>query len=64
MIEVKRPGFLRGFWEQVESLPLSNINPRTDGPVLVASKRVPAFKTGKDLRDRLNAPQRQRESSV
>ena len=29
-------------------------NPRTGEQVAVASKRVPYFKTGKDLRDRLN----------
>ena len=29
-------------------------NPRTGEQVSVASKRVPYFKTGKDLRDRLN----------
>ena len=30
-------------------------NPRTGATVHVAEKRVPFFKTGKDLRDRLNA---------
>jgi integration host factor subunit beta len=30
-------------------------NPRTGEPVQVAPKRVPFFKTGKDLRERLNA---------
>lgn len=29
-------------------------NPRTGEPVAVASKHVPFFKTGKQLRDRLN----------
>jgi len=29
-------------------------NPRTGAPVSVAAKRVPFFKTGKDLRERLN----------
>lgn len=29
-------------------------NPRTGEPVAVASKSVPFFKTGKELRDRLN----------
>ncbi len=29
-------------------------NPRTGTPVSVGAKRVPYFKTGKDLRDRLN----------
>ena len=29
-------------------------NPRTGSPVKVEAKRVPYFKTGKDLRDRLN----------
>ncbi|AKH43200.1 integration host factor subunit beta [Altererythrobacter atlanticus] len=30
-------------------------NPRTGDPVDVPSKRVPYFKPGKDMRDRLNA---------
>ncbi len=30
-------------------------NPRTGEPVAVAAKHVPFFKTGKELRDRLNA---------
>lgn len=30
-------------------------NPRTGAPVSVAEKYVPFFKTGKELRDRLNA---------
>ena len=30
-------------------------NPRTGDTIPVASKRVPYFKTGKDLRDKLNA---------
>ncbi len=30
-------------------------NPRTGAPVLVDEKRVPFFKTGKDLREKLNA---------
>ena len=30
-------------------------NPRTGSPVSVAEKHVPFFKTGKELRDRLNA---------
>jgi len=29
-------------------------NPRTGAPVHVAAKRVPFFKTGKELRERLN----------
>jgi len=29
-------------------------NPRTGAPVSVAAKRVPFFKTGKELRERLN----------
>ena len=29
-------------------------NPRTGAPVQVAAKRVPFFKTGKELRERLN----------
>lgn len=29
-------------------------NPRTGAPVNVAAKRVPFFKTGKELRERLN----------
>ncbi len=32
-------------------------NPRTGEPVRVADKKVPFFKTGKDLRERLNAGQ-------
>ena len=34
--------------------PRTGRNPRTGEQVAVASKRVPYFKTGKDLRDRLN----------
>jgi integration host factor subunit beta len=30
-------------------------NPRTGSPVAVAEKFVPFFKTGKELRDRLNS---------
>jgi integration host factor subunit beta len=30
-------------------------NPRTGEPVAVAAKRVPFFKTGKELRERLNS---------
>ena len=30
-------------------------NPRTGEPVVVDAKRVPAFRTGKELRERLNA---------
>lgn len=33
-------------------------NPRTGEPVPVEEKFVPFFKTGKELRDRLNAPQK------
>ena len=32
-------------------------NPRTGSAVSVDAKRVPYFKTGKELRERLNAPQ-------
>lgn len=32
-------------------------NPRTGSSVEVMAKRVPFFKTGKELRERLNAPQ-------
>ena len=32
-------------------------NPRTGDAVKVEAKRVPFFKTGKELRERLNAPQ-------
>ena len=32
-------------------------NPRTGDAVKVEAKRVPAFKAGKDLRERLNPPQ-------
>jgi integration host factor subunit beta len=34
--------------------PRTGRNPRTGEQVAVASKRVPYFKTGKDLRQRLN----------
>lgn len=47
---------LRGFGAlSVRSRPArTGRNPRTGEQVAVASKRVPYFKTGKDLRDRLN----------
>jgi integration host factor subunit beta len=32
-------------------------NPLTGAPVSVAEKRIPSFKTGKDLRERLNEPE-------
>ena len=34
----------------------SGRNPRTGSSVEVVAKRVPFFKTGKELRERLNAP--------
>lgn len=47
---------LRGFGAfSVKSRPARmGRNPRTGEQVSVAEKRVPYFKTGKDLRDRLN----------
>ena len=37
-------------------------NPRTGEPVAVAEKHVPFFKTGKELRDRLNEQKRREEA--
>lgn len=37
-------------------------NPRTGEPVEVAEKHVPFFKTGKELRDRLNERKHQEEN--
>ena len=47
---------LRGFgaFSVKQRDPRTGRNPRTGEQVAVASKRVPYFKTGKDLRDRLN----------
>jgi integration host factor subunit beta len=47
---------LRGFgaFSVKKRDPRTGRNPRTGEQVLVSSKRVPYFKTGKDLRDRLN----------
>jgi integration host factor subunit beta len=47
---------LRGFGAfSVKSRPSrTGRNPRTGAPVSVAAKRVPFFKTGKELRERLN----------
>ena len=47
---------LRGFgaFSVKKRDPRTGRNPRTGEQVAVASKRVPYFKTGKDLRDRLN----------
>lgn len=47
---------LRGFgaFSVKERAPRVGRNPRTGESVKVASKRMPAFKTGKLLRDRLN----------
>ncbi len=47
---------LRGFgaFSVKKRDPRTGRNPRTGEQVSVASKRVPYFKTGKDLRDRLN----------
>lgn len=38
-------------------------NPRTGEPVEVEEKHVPFFKTGKELRDRLNEAKRQEEAN-
>ena len=38
-------------------------NPRTGDAVAVNAKRVPFFKTGKELRERLNQPQSQTQAS-
>ena len=48
---------LRGFGAfSVKSRPArTGRNPRTGAPVYVSAKRVPFFKTGKELRERLNA---------
>lgn len=48
---------LRGFgaFAVKERAPRIGRNPRTGESVRVARKRVPFFKTGKDLRERLNA---------
>ncbi|WP_342643985.1 integration host factor subunit beta [Rhodoligotrophos ferricapiens] len=47
---------LRGFgaFSVKERQPRVARNPRTGTPVDVGAKRVPYFKTGKELRDRLN----------
>ena len=47
---------LRGFgaFSVKKRDPRTGRNPRTGEQVSVSSKRVPYFKTGKDLRDRLN----------
>jgi integration host factor subunit beta len=39
-------------------------NPRTGEPVEVAEKHVPFFKTGKELRDRLNAAKAREEAGA
>jgi integration host factor subunit beta len=39
-------------------------NPRTGEPVPVPGKRVPYFKPGKEIRDRLNADWRQRLEDI
>ncbi len=39
-------------------------NPRTGEPVQVAEKHVPFFKTGKELRDLLNAKKREEEATA
>ena len=48
---------LRGFgaFDVKERAPRIGRNPRTGESVRVQRKRVPYFKTGKDLRERLNA---------
>lgn len=47
---------LRGFgaFSVKDREPRSGRNPRTGEPVAVSAKRVPFFKTGKQLRERLN----------
>jgi len=47
---------LRGFgaFSVKDREPRSGRNPRTGEPVSVSAKRVPFFKTGKQLRERLN----------
>ncbi len=47
---------LRGFgaFSVKERAPRTGRNPRTGATVQVARKRVPYFKTGKELRERLN----------
>ncbi|MFQ5971876.1 MAG: integration host factor subunit beta [Alphaproteobacteria bacterium] len=49
---------LRGFgaFSVKQRGPRVGRNPRTGEPVRVAQKCVPYFKTGKELRERLNAP--------
>jgi integration host factor subunit beta len=39
-------------------------NPRTGEPVSVEEKHVPFFKTGKELRDRLNAKKQEEEAAA
>lgn len=39
-------------------------NPRTGEPVAVEEKHVPFFKTGKELRDRLNAKKHEEEAAT
>ena len=57
---------LRGFgaFSVKQREPRTGRNPRTGETVAVSQKRVPYFKTGKDLRDRLNKSVRQGGSSV
>jgi integration host factor subunit beta len=56
---------LRGFgaFSVKKRDPRTGRNPRTGEQVAVASKRVPYFKTGKDLRDRLNRAWTKRHSA-
>ena len=50
---------LRGFgaFSVKERAPRLGRNPRTGETVAVTEKRVPYFKTGKELRERLNDPE-------
>src|SRR5688572_8627973 len=50
--QVELSGF--GTFSVKKREPRTGRNPRTGEQVAVATKRVPYFKTGKDLRDRLN----------
>ena len=47
---------LRGFgaFSVKQRLGRSGRNPRTGAPVVVERKRIPYFKTGKEMRERLN----------
>jgi DNA-binding protein HU-beta len=49
---------LRGFgaFAVRESAARSGRNPQTGEPIQIAARRVPTFKAGKELRDRVNRP--------